>query len=59
MSEECIICKAPLEYIESDEIMKCELCHKIQNSKTRCINGHFVCDECHLNGTNENIFSMF
>ena len=50
MSEECLICKAPLEYLEADEIMECELCHKKQNSKTRCVNGHFVCDECHTSG---------
>ena len=30
MNEECLICKAPLEYIETDELMECELCHKKQ-----------------------------
>jgi len=49
MNEECLICKAPLEYLDADEAMECELCHKKQNSKTRCVNGHFVCDECHIN----------
>ncbi len=53
MNEECLICKAPLEYLETDEIMECELCHKKQSSKTRCINGHFVCDECHTSGMDE------
>ncbi len=53
MNEECLICKAPLEYLEKDEMMECELCHKKQNSKTRCINGHFVCDECHASGIDE------
>ena len=42
MNEECLICKAPLEYIETDELMECELCHKKQSSKTRCVKGHFV-----------------
>ncbi len=50
MNEECLICKAPLEYLEGDEIMECELCGKKQSSKTRCVNGHFVCDECHTRG---------
>ncbi len=50
MNEECLICKAPLEYLCADETMECELCHKKQSSKTRCINGHFVCDECHTSG---------
>ena len=33
MSEECIICKAPLEYLEKDEEMECAICHKKENSK--------------------------
>ena len=50
MNEECLICKAPLEYLGSDEEMECVLCHKKQYSKTKCVNGHFVCDECHISG---------
>jgi protein-tyrosine-phosphatase len=50
LSEECLICKAPLEYLENDQVMECEICHKKQYSKTRCVNGHFVCDDCHTRG---------
>lgn len=50
MSEECLICKAPLEYLERDIPMECVICHKTENSKTRCVNGHFVCSECHMSG---------
>ena len=50
MKEECLICKAPLEYLESDILMECEICHKQESSKTRCINGHYVCSECHTQG---------
>lgn len=50
MSEECLICKAPLEYLDKDEEMECELCHKKVHSKARCVNGHYVCDECHSKG---------
>lgn len=53
MNEECLICKAPLEYIDFDEVMECDICHKKQKSKTRCVNGHFVCDECHTGGLDE------
>lgn len=53
MHEECLICKATLEYLETDNVMECELCHKKQNSKTRCVNGHFICDECHMSGMDE------
>ena len=28
MKEECLICKAPLEYLETDILMECEICHK-------------------------------
>ena len=48
--EECLICKAPLEYLETDRIMECSICHKQEASKTRCINGHYVCNECHTAG---------
>ncbi len=57
MNGECLICKAPLEYLDIDVIMECELCHKKENSKTRCEKGHFVCDECHMSGMDE-IFSI-
>ena len=26
MKEECLICKAPLEYLETDEVMECAVC---------------------------------
>lgn len=50
MKEECLICKAPLEYFEKDELMECAVCHKKENSKTRCVHGHYVCNECHTAG---------
>jgi len=50
VKDECLICKAPLEYLESDIPMECEICHKKENSKTRCINGHYVCNDCHTQG---------
>lgn len=50
MKEECLICKAPLEYLETDIFMECTICHKKESSKTRCIHGHYVCNECHTQG---------
>ena len=50
MKEECLICKAPLVYLETDEAMECVICHKKENSKTRCVKGHYVCNECHTAG---------
>lgn len=50
MQEECVICKAPLEYLEQDVLMECAICHKKEASKTRCVHGHYVCNECHSKG---------
>lgn len=50
MKEECLIFRAPLEYLETEKLMECELCHKQEMSKTQCIKGHYVCNECHKKG---------
>lgn len=50
LKEECLICGAPLEYLEKDELMECAICHKKENSKTRCVHGHYVCNDCHTSG---------
>ena len=50
MRDECLICGAPLEYLEKEELMECGVCHKKAGSKARCVNGHYVCDECHTKG---------
>lgn len=55
--EECLICKAPLEYLNEDVEMECAICHKKELSKTRCINGHYVCNECHTKGI-DSIFGV-
>lgn len=48
--DECVICGAPLEYLENAIEMECEICHKKEKSKTRCISGHYVCNDCHMDG---------
>lgn len=50
MKEECLICKSPLEYLVQDEMMECAICGKTEPGKTRCVNGHYVCSECHTQG---------
>ena len=49
-NEECLICGAPLEYLAQDMLMECVLCHKQEPSKTRCVEGHYVCSDCHMSG---------
>lgn len=50
MNEECLICGAKLIYLEHAEPMECSLCHKNEQSRTKCSNGHYVCNDCHING---------
>lgn len=57
MNEECLICKAPLEYLTEGVLMECMFCHKQEYSKTRCVNGHYVCNDCHTQGI-DSIFSV-
>lgn len=57
MNEECLICKAPLEYLTDNTQMECAICHKTELSKTRCVNGHYICSECHTRGM-DSIFSL-
>lgn len=53
MKEECLICKAPLEYLSQGIEMECAICHKKEISTSRCVKGHFVCDECHTSGIDQ------
>ncbi len=57
MKEACLICSAPLEYRIQDELMECAICHKKEMSKTCCVNGHYVCSECHMQGM-DTIFGL-
>ena len=43
----CLVCGAPLEYIQSQIEMECTYCHKKFMSNAKCVNGHFICDSCH------------
>ncbi len=53
MKEECLICKAPLEYLSEGIEMECAICHRKEISTARCVGGHFVCDECHTRGVDQ------
>ncbi len=59
MADECLICKAPIKYLDEDRIMECSICHKTENSKTQCENGHYVCNECHMHGVDSIIGLCF
>ncbi len=50
MKDECLICGAPLTYLEEERQEECVLCHKKEGSKTVCEKGHYVCNDCHTQG---------
>jgi len=37
--------------------MECAICHKKEMSRTHCINGHYVCSDCHTQGM-DSIFGL-
>lgn len=53
MHEECLICKAPLVYATEATMMECMICHKQEMSKTSCVEGHYVCNDCHSAGLDQ------
>lgn len=59
MRDECLICHEPLVYLEQEELMECAICHRKEYSRTRCVNGHYVCNECHMQGLDQVIEICF
>ena len=57
MKDECLICGAPLVYPETSREMECAICGKKELADAHCANGHYVCNECHMNGI-DSIFAV-
>jgi len=49
-AENCMVCGAPLEYLETAVSVTCNYCGKEETGYIRCPKGHYVCDECHGKG---------
>ncbi len=45
--EGCLVCGAPLEYLETATHLDCHYCGRPLPASARCSAGHFVCDACH------------
>ncbi len=43
----CMLCGAPLFYLESDTLSRCAYCTEEIAANAVCEQGHFVCDNCH------------
>ena len=47
--QNCMICGRPLHYFQRERMFECSICHQLKPGNAVCENGHFVCDECHSN----------
>jgi len=45
--KDCIVCGAPLEYFPVNRSLTCTLCGLQHQANAACVEGHFVCDQCH------------
>ncbi len=54
---ECLICGDSLTYSEHAREMKCLLCGRLEKSNCSCLQGHYICNQCHSKGM-ENIIAV-
>jgi len=47
LSRDCMVCGAPLVYLDDEESLTCHYCGRLLPANARCQENHFVCDECH------------
>jgi MoaA/NifB/PqqE/SkfB family radical SAM enzyme/SAM-dependent methyltransferase len=45
--QDCMVCGAPLEYLQIEERIACHYCGAAAAANARCKAGHYVCDQCH------------
>ncbi|MBN1459780.1 MAG: methyltransferase domain-containing protein, partial [Armatimonadetes bacterium] len=45
--QDCLVCGAPLLYLDDELALKCYYCGEQKTANARCEEGHFVCDACH------------
>lgn len=43
----CMVCGAPLTYLQGERLMDCSFCGRSLPANAVCACGHFVCDSCH------------
>ncbi len=43
----CLICGEDLKYYTNSNEMICSVCGNKYDSNANCVNGHFICDQCH------------
>jgi MoaA/NifB/PqqE/SkfB family radical SAM enzyme/SAM-dependent methyltransferase len=45
--EGCMVCSAPLVYLDAPAPVRCHYCGRTADAQARCGAGHYVCDDCH------------
>ena len=56
--EGCLVCGSPIVYFENAKESECSICRKKYQSNALCVEGHFVCNECHREKGFEDIKSI-
>jgi MoaA/NifB/PqqE/SkfB family radical SAM enzyme/SAM-dependent methyltransferase len=46
--QDCLVCAAPLVYLDVEQDLRCHYCGEVKRANARCEQGHFVCDACHV-----------
>jgi MoaA/NifB/PqqE/SkfB family radical SAM enzyme/SAM-dependent methyltransferase len=46
-TSDCMVCGAPLHYLQEETNYPCAFCGAVIPANARCERGHFVCDACH------------
>ena len=46
-ARDCMVCGAPLIYLDREAELKCHYCGQATRANAHCEQGHFVCDACH------------
>ncbi len=46
----CILCGGEIVYSRTGRFMECAICKRPDRTNAACVNGHFVCNECHKKG---------
>ena len=49
----CLVCGAELSYAAESRQLSCTICGESDSTSTACLNGHYVCDNCHSLSAND------
>jgi Family of unknown function (DUF5714) len=54
----CIVCGEEIKYLDDYQNVNCEFCEMEFDSNAICVNGHYICDDCHSDDANRFITKM-